>query len=165
MTDRSSESNLTVVNTLALCGSMDFFDQMSFLSDRLKALGIFVYLPTSEEVKIDYSASSDSELAKLKKQFIDDHLRKIRASDAVMIVNLGKREIEGYIGANTLMEAAFAYALGKVIFVLHRLGEQPCRPEVLGMQPVFLDGSLTLLEYRDSAGYLSVRRSIPSLKK
>jgi nucleoside 2-deoxyribosyltransferase len=144
---------------MALCGSMDFFDQMSILSDQLKTLGISVYLPTSEEVKIDYSASSDSELTRLKKQFIDDHLRKIRASDAVMIVNLGKRGIEGYIGANTLMEAAFAYALGKIIFVLHRLSEQPCRPEVLGMQPVFLDGSLTLLECRDRSGSMKEQLS------
>jgi hypothetical protein len=84
-------------------------------------------------------------LSRIKKQFIDEHLAKIRGADAIVLANFTKRGIAGYIGANTLMEAAFAYALGKQIFILNSLGEQPCRPEVLGMQPEFLQGELTEL--------------------
>jgi hypothetical protein len=40
------------------------------------------------------------------------------------------------------MEAAFAYALGKTIFLLNEVGIQPCRPEVLGMHPTILNGDL-----------------------
>jgi len=73
---------------------------------------------------------------------INEHLSKIRASDAILVVNLPKKGVDGYVGANTLMEAAFAYALGKHIFILYRPAEQACRPEVLGMNPNFLDGDL-----------------------
>lgn len=119
---------------------MDFFSEMSAIREVLEDGGVEVSIPTPEEVKVDYSAASDEELSRLKREFIDAHLEKIKLADGVLIANFKKRGVDGYIGANTLMEAAFAYALKKPIFVLHRLGEQPCRPEVLGMQPIFLEG-------------------------
>ena len=130
------------MKTIAICGSMDFFAEMVSLQDTLEAAGLQVGIPAAEEVKVDYSATCDKDLARIKKQFIDEHLAKIRVADAVLLANFTKRGIVGYIGANTLIEAAFGYALGKPIFVLNSLGDQPCRPEVLGMQPTFLHGEL-----------------------
>ena len=126
---------------IALCGSMDFYSEMVSVQMELEEKGLVVYLPVAEEVKVDYTEISDRELARRKKGYIDEHLSKIRRSEAVLLVNKDKRGVAGYVGANTLMEAAFAYALDKSIFVLHELGEQPCRPELFGMQPVFLHGN------------------------
>jgi nucleoside 2-deoxyribosyltransferase len=131
---------------IAVCGSMDFFNEMDSMRAELEALGLKASIPAPEEIKIDYSAASDGELARVKKQFIDEHLAKIRRADAILIANIEKRGIHGYIGANTLMEAAFAYALGKGIFVLHPIGEQPCRPEMLGLEPELLSGDLKKLK-------------------
>lgn len=126
---------------------MDFIDEMTRISEALRARGFCALTPIEEEQKIDYAGLSDTELAPIKNTFIVSHLEKIRGSDAILIVNLPKRDTTGYIGANTLMEAAFALALGKRIFVLHEVGEQPCRPEILGMLPKFLDSSLENLTF------------------
>jgi hypothetical protein len=131
---------------IAVCGSMDFFNEMDSMRVELEALGLKASIPAPEEIKIDCSAASDGQLARVKKQFIDEHLAKIRRADAILIANIEKRGIDGYIGANTLMEAAFAYALGKRIFVLHPIGEQPCRPEMLGLGPELLSGDLKKLK-------------------
>ena len=124
---------------------MDFFETMSTLAVDLSSRGFDVLLPAAEEIKIDYTAISDFDLAEAKSAFIDEHLGKIRVSDAILVVNLPKREVDGYVGANTLMEMAFAYALGRKVFVLYHPGDQPCRPELLGMKPNVLDGDLSLL--------------------
>lgn len=72
--------------------------------------------------------------------------------DGVLLANFTKREIEGYVGANTLIEVAFAYALTKAILVLNFLRAQSCRPEVLGMQTMFLHGDPMQLAEQSNAG-------------
>jgi hypothetical protein len=119
---------------------MTFFNEMAAIRDQLEKVGIRVVIPAIEEVKIDYTASSDEELSRVKKQFIDGHLAEIERSEAVLIANFDKHGVKGYVGANTLMEAAFAYVLRKPIYVLHLLGPQSCKPELLGLQPRFLGG-------------------------
>lgn len=137
---------------IAVCGSMDFYEQMDSIRRQLEELGFTVTIPAPEEVKIDYSAVSDEELGRVKKQFIDQHLVKIRRAEAILVANLVKRGVSGYVGANTLMEVAFAYALGKRIYLLHPPGEQSCRPELLGMDPKVIDGDLKRLSGGSSPG-------------
>lgn len=118
--------------------------QMSALAESLSAMAHTVFLPDEAET-LDSSTMSEQELCTLKQRFIDDHLAKIRASDAVLIANYMKHGIEGYIGANTLMEIAFAYALGKPLFILNPVGEQGCRIEVLATKPSILNGDINNL--------------------
>ena len=119
------------MKTITICGSMTFMAQMRVLGRTLEGKGHTVYLPDDEEAY--YQTLDEAGQAALKHRFIDDHLAKIRASDAVLIANYAKHGVAGYIGPNTLIEIAFAYALNKQIFILHELGEQACKIEVLGM--------------------------------
>jgi nucleoside 2-deoxyribosyltransferase len=131
---------------------MHFYEQMDSIGRQLEDIGFTVTIPAPEEVKIDCSATSDEELGRVKNKFIDQHLVKIRRADAILVANLEKRGVSGYVGANTLMEAAFAYALGKRIYLLHPPGEQSCRPELLGMAPEVIDGELKRLSGGSSPG-------------
>lgn len=124
---------------------MRFYQEMIEIRDRLVALGLEVELPEAEEKKVDYLGLPDNELATAKRYYIDAHLTKIKNSDCVLLVNPEKDGIQGYVGANTLMEAAFAFALDKPIYVLYAPGEQPCRAEMLGMQPTVLFGNISSL--------------------
>ena len=128
---------------------MDFFDEMASIAETLRGHGVEALLPVAEEGKVDYRVGEDAELARVKQIFIDAHLKKIRESEAILVANFDKRGVSGYVGANTLMEAAFAYALQKRIYVLHAIGEQACRPEMLGLRPVVLDGAVNAL-YEDN---------------
>jgi len=132
----------TKVQRIAICGSMRFLNQMTVLGERLRDAGLTVTVPAKEETQIDYSGVPDEELARVKRGFIDGYLKEIEKADAILVANFDQRGIKGYVGANTLMEVAFAYALKKRIFVLNALGPQPCRPEILGLQPVFIGEKL-----------------------
>ena len=116
---------------------------MHELATALRQLGHVVFEPAFEEAKVDYSDIPEEAMIQAKGAFIREHLSKIQRSDAVVLANYPKNGITGYVGANTLMEAAFAFALGKQIFVLNPIGEQSCRPEILGLGATIIDGDLS----------------------
>lgn len=149
MSDHSRESRRCKTGSkgprIAICGSMRFFNQMMALGERLRDAGLTVTVPSKEETQIDYSGVPDEELARLKRGFIDGYLKEIEKADAILVANFDQPGIKGYVGANTLMEVAFAYALKKRIFVLNALGPQPCRPEILGLQPLFIGEKITTI--------------------
>lgn len=132
---------------ITICGSMAFSDQMRQLGHQLERMGFIVLSPLEEEEEAHYEILTEQAQTKVKRQFIDKHLDKIKPSDAVLIANFEKRGIPGYIGANTLIEIAFAYAFEKRIFVLNPVGEQGCKVEVLGMQSLNLAGDLRNLTF------------------
>ena len=78
----------------------------------------------------------------MKQNFIDRHIDKIKQSDAILLANYTKNEIKDYIGANTFLEMAFAYVLGKSIFILNGIPEQSNTVEIEGLKPVILNGNL-----------------------
>ncbi len=129
-------------STIAISGSMKFFNEMKALQAELAGLGINALIPENEGAGIDYSAMSRDEIAEVKSRFMDEHIRKIKASDAVLVANYPKNGIENYIGANSFLEMGFAYLLGKRIFLLFSIPDQPNTAEILGMRPVELRGDL-----------------------
>jgi hypothetical protein len=59
----------------------------------------------------------------------------------VLVANFEKHGIEGYVGPNTLVEAAFAHATGRKVAFLNRPGDQPARLEALAMMTTCLYGA------------------------
>ena len=112
---------------------MVFIEEMEAFGDRLREAGFTVDIPVREEVQIDWQALPDHESSEKKRSYIDGHLETIRRSDLVLLANYPKNGIDGYIGANTLMEAAFAYALGIPVAYFRTPGEQSCRLEALAI--------------------------------
>ena len=121
---------------------MQFFDQMRQLKSDLEGLGYGVHLPEAEESEDFYASLPADAKPAMKKKFIDAHLQKIQTSDAVLIANYLKRGIQGYVGPNTLIEIAFAYALKKQIFLLQPMADQPCKDEVDGLVVVQMSGDV-----------------------
>jgi len=74
-----------------------------------------------------------------------DHFNKIADSDAVLILNYPKNNINGYIGGSSLMELAIARHLDKKIFILHELPDENdirYALEIKVMQPIILNGDI-----------------------
>jgi hypothetical protein len=59
--------------------------------------------------------------------------------------NFEKAGVAGYVGPNTLVEAAFARALGKPTAFLYFPGPQACRLEALAIMATCLDGQAAKL--------------------
>lgn len=85
----------------------------------------------------------DHEVWKKKGRAIRAHFKKIEESDCILVTNYEKRGIPNYIGGNTFLEVGYAYGLNKKIFILNALpSTSPFKEELLGMQPIVLNGKI-----------------------
>lgn len=132
------------MKTITLCGSMKVIDRVVEIGELLKEKGFEVHFPSLNETS-DYSGMTTAQKAEHKKEMIARHLNRIKESDAILVVNETQRGIEGYIGTNAFLEMGFAFALGKKIFLLNAVPDQPNNEEMLGLSPVELRGDLNLI--------------------
>lgn len=124
------------IQTIAICGSMYNFAEISKIQKQLESSGFIVLTPNKEGSGIDYSLLDEEEQINLKHKFINSHIEKIKQADAILVGNYPKNGIENYIGANIFLEMAFAYILGKHIFILNDIPEQSNTLEIEGLKPI-----------------------------
>ncbi len=124
---------------------MHHITEMLTAKKTLEALGYEIETPNASEANA-YNKLSPEERAKKKDHLIREHLNKISESDAVLIFNGEKNGVSGYIGGNSLMEMAFAYAQGIEIFVLNDARTMGYADEIYGMQPIELDGKVAAID-------------------
>src|ERR1700744_14701 len=129
---------------ITICGSIKFFDDMVTLQKKLEKLGHEVLMPIKAP-GVDYWAEDNTSRVTAKKtlELINEHFHKIEKSDAILVVNLTKGDIKNYIGANTFLELGFAHYLGRRIYLLNPIPEQPyILDEVLTIDPIILEGNI-----------------------
>lgn len=128
--------------TITLCGSIKFMDQMEEARKKLEKLGHRDLMPIKAK-EVDYWSKDNSSRVAAKKKygFIEEHMDKIAKSDAILVVNITKGEIQNYIGANTFLEIGFAHYLKKKIYFLNPIPNQPyIIDEIETVEPVIING-------------------------
>lgn len=81
-----------------------------------------------------------------KSLLIKTHFEKVAKSDAILILNLEKNGMKGYIGGNVLMEMAVAFYLEKQVYILNEVDPKlPVLTEVQGVNARVLNGDLSTL--------------------
>lgn len=131
---------------IAICGSMKFADEMEAAQKQLEAIGHSVLAPVRILSTEEYWEEDGAKRVAAKKtnELISEHMDKIEKSDAVLIVNMTKKEIENYVGANTFLEMGYAHYRKKKIYFLHPVPDQPyILDELLAMDPIVLNGDLS----------------------
>lgn len=129
---------------ITICGSLKFFDEEVKIKEELEKLGYTVHMPIKVP-NLDYWEKNGVSRVEAKQNLnlMGEHMKKIENSEAILVANLSKPEIENYIGANTFMEMGFAHYLGKKIFTLNPLPNQPyIREELESINPIILNGNL-----------------------
>jgi len=138
------------MKTLIICGSITAAKEMLQVQKQLESMGYKVEVPEGvkrAELRARTEAENVEKAAdKIKYDLIRGYFEKIKKHDIVLIVNPEKRGIKNYIGGNTLMEMAFAHVLNKGLYIYHGVPDMPYTAEILGMQPVVLEGELGGLE-------------------
>lgn len=130
---------------ITICGSIKFMDSMIELQKKLEAGGHTIFMPFRVE-GVDYWSEDNKGRVEAKKKLglIHRHLANIERSDAILVANYTKRDIENYIGANTFTEMAFAHFRKKKIFVLNPVPDQKyIIDELLSMDLILLDRDLS----------------------
>ena len=107
---------------ITICGSMSVSKEMVDVEQKLIALGHTVILPefTHNYAEMDTIDKMHTESAKNKVKYdlIRGYFDKIKESDTVLIVNVNRKGIDGYIGGNSFLEMGFAHILNKPIYLL-----------------------------------------------
>ncbi|MBU1326850.1 hypothetical protein KKB64_00455 [Patescibacteria group bacterium] len=140
------------MKSIAVCSSAVHFKEVVEIGDRLRKLGFKVLLPQTADImrkKGDYQVShyktwwsNPGDYSK-KADLIRGHFRKITQADAILVVNLEKKGMKGYIGGNTLMEMGLAFFLKKPIFIYRPISEELVhKEEIYGLLPIFINGDL-----------------------
>ena len=141
---------------IVICGSIDFYDEMLKIKGELETLGHEVKLPPAEVKDKDGNIISVQEYYKLRKsetnndswiwgrknKSMKEHMNKIAWSEGVLVLNYDKKEVENYIGGNTLLEMGVALHLGKKMFILNNIPNLSYKEEILGMKPFVIRGDL-----------------------
>ncbi|MGB2762310.1 MAG: hypothetical protein WBC21_02075 [Minisyncoccales bacterium] len=139
---------------ITICSSAFFTKESYEIKKRLEEENHLIFI-WSQEIEVNGNAVSmkyyhamrknnlTEDLLKLKKSLIDEHIERIKNSDAVLVLNFDKNGIKNYIGGNTFLEMGFAYILGKKIFLLNPIPDINYREEIEAMRPVVLYGDLS----------------------
>jgi len=135
-------------------GSTAFVKEMVAWTDKLVAAGYDAWIHpeyrqyVSPEGHPHLKRLEKGEQAKIKieNDYIRQHFNGILESDAILIVNLEKKGVKGYIGGNCLMELGFAYFNHKKIFLLNPIPDLPYRDEIEAVLPIVLDGDLSKIK-------------------
>jgi hypothetical protein len=143
---------------ITLCSSVDFTPKLIEIKKYLESKGHKVYIPYFTQKILDgkisyeefmHSKSLGGDISFREAESIDFFERYwnfIKQSDAILVVNLHKKGIDGYIGGNTLMEMGFAYGFKKKIFLFNPIPKRSERihyvDEIIDLKPIIIDGEL-----------------------
>ena len=132
------------LSRIVICGSMTFYDEMTELKNELQKKGIDCIIPAQENHLID--DFTEEQMNEFKRKVSNSYLAKIRNrnTESILIYNQKKRGIDNYIGPNTLVEIAMAFAWYRKIYLYYDLYE-PFADELKAWGAISLNGSLDLL--------------------
>ncbi len=125
---------------ITICGSIAFHDEMIEAKEKLESLGHEVKIPQIPEGN-DAWIESPME----KEEAIRTHFDKVAWSEAILVLNHDKKGVEGYVGANTLIEMGLALYLGKKIYLLNPIPDISYKEEIFGMKPEVVHGNFELI--------------------
>lgn len=147
---------------IVICGSIDFTPDIKKAADTLTALGHTVDIPLTskrileEEISMEdflrerHSKGKDGISESTERKINDNVIKRyfdiIQKSDAILVLNIDKKNTSGYIGGNTFLEIGFAHVLNKKIFLLNEIPEMPYTDEIRAMQPIILNGNIAKIE-------------------
>lgn len=134
---------------IMLIGSMKFAQEMLDIKEQLKKIGHDSYLPVGMgshlKDKTFVDRLGDNLEWVIKEDIMWKNFDQVAKSDAILVVNNTRNNVDGFIGISALMEMAIAFYLKKKIYILnpyppfenHRWAQ-----EVACMQPTVLNGDL-----------------------
>lgn len=97
---------------IVICGSMSVHKKMSEVKQILENMDHNVIMPSLENISSELDENGDTRRTahiKIRDDLIRDYFKKIKWSDAVLIVNENKKGLDGYIGGNTFLEIGFGH--------------------------------------------------------
>jgi len=131
-----------------ICCSKHFYSQIPLIKEELEKAGHLVTLPNSYDNpgrEVEMKNIGAGEHAKWKAMMLREQERKVLINDAVVVLNFEKHGQANYIGGATFLEIFKAFEHGRKIFLFNPIPDNLLKDELLGMEPVILNGDLSLV--------------------
>jgi hypothetical protein len=138
---------------ITVCGSIKFAKKLVETYHQLEKLG---HTPMMHEEMFGIADGTAKELiegivsnhaeVKRKHNFIKWWHDCIKSGDAILVCNFDKNGIKNYISGNVLMEIGFPHVNDKKVFLLNPIPNIGYRDEIEAMQPIILNGDLSLIK-------------------
>lgn len=133
-----------------ICCSKHFYHKIPPIKETLEKQGHIITLPNSyndpmkeEQLK---SGAEKSEYVSWKANMIRTQETKIRNNDAILVLNFEKNGQPNYIGGATFLEIFKAFELEKKIFLYNPIPESILKDEIIGMNPLIINGDLSKIK-------------------
>lgn len=131
-----------------LVGSKYNFEKIPPIREALENKGYSITVPTgfTDPFKeLEMKKLDGESYIKFKTQKLIEQGELVAANDAILVLNFDKNEQSNYIGGATFLEVFKAWELGKKIFFYNPLPEGILHDELVGMNPVVINGDLSLV--------------------
>lgn len=127
--------------------SAAFYDMVEPVIEELESLGHEVIPPNGYGEDVDEFAirNGDNHQA-WKEQMLRQDIRLVEECDAILVLNSEKNGQPNYVGASAFLELFKAFDLNKKRYILNPLPVGGYYDELLGMDPVVINGDLSLVK-------------------
>lgn len=129
-----------------ICCSKHFYHKVKEIKEKLEKDGHIISVPNSFDEPFkeeDMKKISKEEHVKWKGAMIKLQDEKVRANDAVLVLNFDKNGQKNYIGGATFLEIFRAWDLGKKVFLFNPVPEGIFNDELSAINPVVINGDLS----------------------
>ncbi|MCX6753214.1 MAG: hypothetical protein NTW62_02635 [Candidatus Nomurabacteria bacterium] len=131
-----------------ICTSKHLYSQIPPIKESLKKSGHIITLPNSYDNPLKEQEMKNvgiAEHSKWKGEMLRLQKEKVNMNDAILVLNFEKNGQANYIGGATFLEIYMAFELGKKIFLYNPIPESFLKDELLGMNPLIINGDLGLI--------------------
>lgn len=127
--------------------SKSFYNKIPSIKEHLEQTGHEIILPNCYDCpETESFYRGTTEHSKWKRKMIQHSEEVIKEIDSVLVLNYTKNGKRNYIGGATFLEMYDAFRLGKTIYMINDIPENILKDEIIGMEPIILNGDLNLIK-------------------
>lgn len=126
--------------------SKNFYDRVSEIKNFLEQDSHVITLPNSfDDVGSEerFRKQGDKVYSEWKARMIRLSMDKMTDVDAVLVLNFEKNGVQNYIGGATFLEMYDAFKSDKKIFMFNDVPEGILQDEIIGFNPIIIEGDLS----------------------
>lgn len=130
--------------------SKHHYKKVPEIKEELERMGHTITLPNSfedpmQELRL-LESDKEAHIGWVKKSW-DESEKKIKANEAILVLNLNKNNKKNYVGGATFTEIFMAYRLNKKIFFYNPLPKCSFTDKLTGMNPTIINQNLSLIKW------------------
>lgn len=138
---------------IGVAGSMHHTEKLLEAKSALENMGHEAFASGFASAFLGKTDSEREDIKQHQKNHLDairEFWKQMQGADALLVMNMERHGIPGYVGGNTLMEMGFAHVLNQRIFLFNPIPDiKFYKTEIEAMKPVILNGNYQKVEDAD----------------